>query len=96
MIPQKDVVYWGSDGGMTKLYTAAKSYVMEPTLNEFERRLDPSVFCRISRTVIVNLDYVSEVNMLVGGYGDALLKTGARLEVSRRRLKALMAKLEGM
>jgi DNA-binding LytR/AlgR family response regulator len=43
----------------------------------------------------VNLDYVSEVHMLVGGYGEALLKTGTRLEVSRRRLKALMAKLEG-
>jgi len=46
--------------------------------------------------VIVNLDYVSEVNMLVGGYGEALLKTGVRLEVSRRRLRILMARLEGI
>ena len=60
------------------------------------RRLDPAVFCRISRTVIVNLDYVSEVEMLVGGYGEAVLKTGLRLEVSRRRLRMLMAKLEGI
>ena len=95
VIRQRDVVYWGSDGGLTKLYTIGESYIMEPTLNEFERRLDPSVFCRISRTVIVNLDYVSEVNMLVGGYGEVLLKSGPRLEVSRRRLRALMAKLEG-
>ena len=60
------------------------------------RRLDPAMFCRISRTVIVNLEYVSEVNMLLGGYGEALLKTGERLEVSRRRLRILMAKLEGV
>jgi hypothetical protein len=34
--------------------------------------------------------------MLVGGYGEALLKTGVRLEVSRRRVKVLIAKLEGI
>jgi len=96
VIPQKDVVYWGLEGGLTRLYTAGQSYVMEPALNELERRLDPAVFCRISRTAIVNLDYVAEVNMLVGGYGDALLKTGLRLEVSRRRVRILMAKLEGI
>ena len=65
-------------------------------VNDFERRLDPAVFCRISRTAIVNLDYMTEVDILVGGYGAALLKTGVRLEVSRRRLKDLMAKLEGI
>lgn len=96
VIPQKDVIYWGLDGGLTKLYSTGQSYVMEPALSELERRLDPAVFCRISRTAIVNLDYVSEVSMLVGGYGEALLKTGVRLEVSRRRVKVLMAKLEGI
>jgi two-component system LytT family response regulator len=95
VIPQKDVVYWGLDSGLTRLNTAGRSYVMEPALNELERRLDPAVFCRISRTAIVNLDYVAEVSMLVGGYGDVLLKTGVRLEVSRRRVRILMAKLEG-
>ncbi len=54
------------------------------------------MFCRISRTAIVNLDYVSEVDMLVGGYDNAVLKTGVRLEVSRRRVRILMAKLEGI
>jgi two-component system LytT family response regulator len=96
VIPQKDVVYWGLDGGLTRMYTAGQSYVMEPALNELERRLDPTVFCRISRTAIVNLDYVSEVDMLVGGYGNAVLKTGVHLEVSRRRARVLMAKLEGI
>jgi two-component system LytT family response regulator len=96
VIPQKDVVYFGSEGGLTKLYSAGQSYVMEPTMNDLERRLDPAVFFRISRTAIINFDYVSEVEMLVGGYGEAVLKTGLRLEVSRRRLRMLMAKLEGI
>lgn len=95
VIPQSEVLYLALDSGLTRLYTAGESYMMEPTLNDFERRLDQSRFCRISRTIIVNLDYVAEVQILVGGYGDAVLRSGARLEVSRRRLKTLMARLEG-
>jgi len=85
-----------SEEGLTKLYTADQNYVMEPTLNDFELRLNPAVFCRVSRAAIVNLDYVSEVVLLVGGYGEVRLKTGPHLEVSRRRLKILMAKLGGV
>lgn len=67
---------------------------MEPSLNTFDRRPDPRVFCRVSPTAIVNLGYVTEVDTLVGGYGGVLLKNGVRLEVSRR-LGLLLAKLEG-
>jgi two-component system LytT family response regulator len=95
VISHKDVVYLGSEDGLTKLHTKDQSYLMEPNLNDFERRLDPARFCRISRTAIVNLDYVSEVHTLMGGYGETLLKTGMRLEISRRKLKVLMKNLEG-
>jgi len=95
VIPQKDVVYFGSESGLTRLYTTDQHYVMEPTLNDFERRVDPDAFCRVSRTILVNLDYVAEVEIVEGGYGEAVLTTGARVEVSRRRVKDLIAKLEG-
>jgi len=95
VIAQKDVLYWGLDGGLTRLFSTNQSYVMEAALNELERRLDPAVFYRISRSVIVNLDHVAEVEMTEAGYGDALLKTGVRLQVSRRRLKTLLDKLDG-
>lgn len=89
-MPQAEVVYLGSDGGLTKLYTATESYLMEPTLNDFERRLDPAISSRISRAAIVNLDFVTEVIPLTGGSGEVVLKNGARLEVSRRRLRELL------
>jgi two-component system LytT family response regulator len=95
VVPQKDVVYFGSESGLTKLYTTDHHYVMEPTLNDFETRVDPDAFCRVSRTVLVNLDYVAEVEMVAGGYGEVVLTTGARLEVSRRRVKDLIEKLGG-
>jgi two-component system LytT family response regulator len=95
VVAQKEVVYLGSEGGLTKLYTADRHYVMDPTLNDFERRLDPAAFFRISRTALVNLDWITSVDTLVGGFGEVVTKSGARLEVSRRRLKELLAALEG-
>lgn len=94
VIPQGDVVYVGSEGGLTKLHTTNQHYVMEPSLNDFDCRLDPAVFFRVSRTAIVNLGYVAEVDAQAGGYGEVVLKNGVRLEVSRR-LRLLLAKLEG-
>ncbi len=93
VIPQRDVVYLSSDGGLTRANTRDRQYVVEPTLNDLEERLDPSVFFRISRAAIVNLDAVAEVRLLVGGTADIALKTGAKLEVSRRRLKELLERL---
>jgi two-component system LytT family response regulator len=95
VIPQKQVVYLGSEGGLTRLYTADHHYVMDPTLNDFERRLDPEVFFRISRTALVNLDWVASVDTLAGGFGEVATRIGTRLEVSRRRLRELLATLEG-
>ncbi|HWR52255.1 MAG TPA: response regulator [Bryobacteraceae bacterium] len=93
VIPQREVVYLSSDGGLTRANTRDRQYVLEPTLNDLEERLDPSVFFRISRAAIVNLNAVMEVRLLVGGTADVALKSGAKLEVSRRRLSELLERL---
>jgi two-component system LytT family response regulator len=95
IVPHKDILYFGSDGGLTKLYTSTQHYVMDPTLNDFERRLNPNAFFRISRTALVNLDWVASIDTLAGGFGEVTLRNGTRLEVSRRRLRDLMEHLEG-
>ncbi len=96
VVSQPEILYFTSEDGLTKLHAHDQQYWMEPTLTDLEKRLDPSAFCRISRAAIVNLDAVHEVVPLIGGHGEVLLKNGTRLEVSRRRLKELMQKLEGV
>ena len=96
VVAAADVQYFASEEGLTKLCTAKDEFWMQPTLAVLERRLDPSSFLRISRAAIVSLDAVHEVVPLVGGYGQVTLKDGTRLEVSRRRLKELLQKLEGV
>jgi len=95
IIPQREVVYFSSEGGLSRLNTRERQYVLDPTLNELETRLDPGLFCRISRAAIVNMDAVREVHPMIGGTANVVLNTGVVLEVSRRRVKELLDRLEG-
>ena len=95
VIAAKDVVCFVSEDGLTKLQTADAHYWIPPTLNDLESRVDPAHFFRISRAAIVNLDAVHEVIPGDGGHGVVVLRNDARLEVSRRRYKALTERLGG-
>jgi DNA-binding LytR/AlgR family response regulator len=68
---------------------------MDPSLQDLEGRVDPLRFFRISRGALVALSAVLEVHPLPGGAAVLALKNGARLEVSRRRLKDLLKALGG-
>jgi len=95
VVPQRDVLYFSSEDGLTKVHTREHAYVLEPTLSDLEQRLDAARFFRLSRAVIVKLDAVTEVRPLIGGAADVLLNNGATLEVSRRRVKDLLDRLGG-
>jgi two-component system LytT family response regulator len=95
VVPQDEVLCFSAEQGLTALTTARERHWMEPTLNDLERRLDPEVFFRVSRAAIVRLDAIAEVVPLVGGYGELLLRNGARVQVSRRRLRELLLRIEG-
>ena len=93
VIPGKEVLYFASEGGLTKLQTAEQHYWMQPTLADLEGRLDPARFFRVSRSAIVNLDAVGEVASLPRGQGEIRLGNGTRLRVSRRRFPMLVDRL---
>jgi two-component system LytT family response regulator len=95
VIPQREIVFLSSSGGLTRLHTGEREYVLDPTLNDLEARLDPALFYRISRSAMVNLDCVAEVGPPCAGVADVVLHGGTRLEVSRRRLKELLEHIDG-
>jgi two-component system LytT family response regulator len=95
VVPQREIVYFSSEEGLTRLHTRDREYVLDLTLNDLEERLDTAVFFRISRAAIVNLDSIIEVRPLIGGTADLALTTGAALEVSRRRLRDLLERMGG-
>ena len=87
------VLYFASDGGLTKLVTADGHYWMDPSLTDLETRLEALSFFRVSRSAIVNLRVVKEVVPGEGGAGAIVLKTGATSDVSRRRFQPLLQAL---
>ncbi|MBZ5581467.1 MAG: LytTR family DNA-binding domain-containing protein [Acidobacteriia bacterium] len=95
VVGEPKVLYFASEDGQTKLVADGGHYWMDPTLNELEQRLDSARFFRISRAALVNLNAITAVTAMPGGSGEALLKNGQRLEVSRRRFHDLVEALGG-
>lgn len=90
-----DVASFTSEGGLTLVRAAGKTAWMQPTLLDLEARLDPEAFVRISRSALVQLAHVTEVVPQPSGGGEIVLRDGTRLDISRRRLPDLLARLSG-
>ena len=75
--------------------SAGKEHLLDGTLAELERRLDPARFVRIHRGALVNLAWVADVHAHFGGRLMIRLKDPARteLEVARDRVRALKERL---
>jgi len=93
VVGEARVLYFGTEGSLTRLVADSGQYWMDPSLNELEARLDPARFFRISRAALINLNAVTEVVPVTGGSGEVVLKNGHRLDVSRRRFRDLLEAL---
>jgi two-component system, LytTR family, response regulator len=79
-----------------ELHLAHEKHLLRRPLSELERELASSGFCRIHRSIIVNLDRVRGLELRVDGEYDAILRSGARLRVSRRFRKAMQERLKAV
>jgi two-component system, LytTR family, response regulator len=67
-----------------ELHVDKQTHLLRDTLNAVEARLSPEKFVRISRSVIVNIDRIKELQPLFYGEYTVILHNGARLTLSRR------------
>jgi two-component system LytT family response regulator len=65
------------------LHAGTESYLHRETMSALEEMLDPDRFLRISRSTMVNIDCVKELQPLFHGEYSVILKNGARLTLSR-------------
>jgi two-component system LytT family response regulator len=76
-----------------RLHVGGEVQVVRGRMKDMERRLDPSTFVRIHKSVIVNLDRVKELEASSHGEFTVTLHDGKRLRSGRvygDRLKALL------
>lgn len=77
---------------VTLFWVEGAEYVLDESLTELERRLDPWDFVRVHRAELVNLDAVVSVH-LGSGESSLTLRDGSQVPVSRRALAALKKRL---
>ena len=75
--------------GQVVVHVGQEEHVLARTLADLEAQLDPTLFFRAHRSVIVNLDRVKEIIPWFAGSHKLRLTTGAEVDLSRSRGKAL-------
>jgi len=65
------------------LHVGTKSFMLRATVKQLSTSLDPDQFIRIHRSIIVNMDYVSEIAREGRGEGAVILVRGQRLRMSK-------------
>jgi len=93
VVPVEQIDYILASGVYAELYVGDRRFIVRESLNTLESRLDPRVFMRIHRSVIVRLELVDLFLRGEGGDYEVQLKNGTHLRVSRARREALEQRL---
>jgi two-component system LytT family response regulator len=89
VVPTGEVERLEARGDYVALHAGARRHLVQVTIADMERMLDPGRFVRVHRSHIVNLDYVVAFTTDPKGALEVELRSGTRLSVSRSRAQAL-------
>lgn len=82
-VPVDAIRYLESDGNYVVIHTNETSHRVRVGLAELHGRLDPSVFARVHRGTVLNLDRVREIQPWFSGAYIAIMDDGEQLKISR-------------
>lgn len=93
IIPVQDIHYLEAADDYVKIVTAEGSFLKNKTMSFFEKMLDPQQFTRVHRSYILNVNQVTRIDPYEKENHLAILRSGARVLVSKTgypRLKAAL------
>lgn len=76
-----------------RLHVGPRTHMLRRSIVDLEQDLDPTAFCRIHRSTIVNLDRVSGLKVTEDGGYDVVLHNNTTLRLSRSYRKQLEDRL---
>jgi two-component system LytT family response regulator len=90
------VTHFYAEDKLTCAASDGRTYCVEYTIVELEKKLDPKKFIRIHRSTLVNVDWIKEITSLPGGGLNVRLKDGkdTDLAVARDRVREFKARLD--
>ncbi len=79
----RDIECIESAGNYVVLHVHGEQHVLRETLTELESQLDPANFLRVSRSALVNLNHVKELQPLFKGDHAVILHSGKSIPMTR-------------
>jgi two-component system LytT family response regulator len=89
VVPVARIDYITASGPYAELHIAERTFAVRERMQTLEEKLDPAVFFRVHRSVIVRLDRIDTLRRASGGDYAVRLKDGTELPVSRTRREEL-------
>jgi len=84
-----DIIYMQADGDYVQIFTSQGKYLKEQTMKYFEEHLPENQFVRVHRSVIVNVEMISRIELYEKQNQLLTLKTGQQIKTSLAGYKAL-------
>lgn len=94
-LPLEQIYYMDSADGKTFLYLEKEVYSSKETLMALEGKLSHTSFTRISKSCLVNTNFLKCVHSLPNHRLEAELKNGEKLIITRNYIETLKEKLKG-
>lgn len=89
VIALEDILFIESQDDYVMIYTKEGKYLKQQTMKSFEHTLNPSLFVRVHRSNIVNLECIVQLELYEKGSYVAILTNGAKIKVSDSGYKLL-------
>jgi two-component system LytT family response regulator len=83
IIPVHDVEYLAADDDYVSIHTAEGSFLKNKTMSFFEQTLDARQFARVHRSYIIRISEITRIDPYEKDTHLAILKSGARIPVSK-------------
>ncbi len=88
-----DVDWFEAAGNYVRVHTGKTDHLIRETMHHVESQLDPTMFVRIHRAVIVNIDRIRELQPWFAGDYIVILRDGRQLKLSRTYREHLQSRM---
>lgn len=83
IVPTSSIQIISTDKPYSVIHTNDQKILDNKSLKEFETKLDPTIFLRVHRSIIINASYIKEIKSRSNGDYDAKLENGQIIRLSR-------------
>lgn len=91
----EEIMWIEADGNYVFLHTLHKKHIFRETISSLESKLNPAKFRQISRSTIVNLNFIKELQPFFRGNYKIVLQDGTELKLSHRYRNNLIKNFSG-